>query len=90
MIREYCFECNCKEEFSIFCEMQDISGYIPPCPVCKHNKYVFRNFGMENIGFKNSVPQTVGALADKHSEERLKRGLPLTQEKTVKQLRKNP
>lgn len=88
-MREYCFFCElCKEEFSIFCEMQDIPGYIPPCSVCKNNKNVYRNYGSENVGFKNLVPRTVGALADKHSEERLKRGLPLIPERTPKTKRK--
>lgn len=67
MLREYCFICNCGEQFSIFCEMQDIVGYMPQCPKCKTNEYVYRNWSAENIhvaDILNGSPRTVGALAD--------------------------
>lgn len=88
-MREYCFICDsCNEEFSIFAEMQDIPGYIPPCPTCKKITNIYRNFGNENVGFKNAIPKTIGALADKRSEERLKKGLSLTPERTKKNVKK--
>lgn len=74
-IREYSYVCDtCDTEFSDFCNWEDVANYLPPCPECKTNKFVNRDYTGDLIAFVDNTPRTVGGLADKNAEKRHKEG----------------